>query len=1127
MASRPVSTTLRQLRRVLCARGSDQLSDEQLLSHFVEMREETAFAALVQRHGPMVLGVCRSVLHHAQDAEDACQATFLVLARKASAIDKRGSVASWLHGVAYRLALKSQAARKREHPAAASLRTCRSPMEELSWREVRQILHEELERLPQKYRLPLLLCYLEAQTQEEAAHQLGWSAGALKGMLDRGRNLLRRRLTRRGVALLAPLGIATLAPCVPVGLADATARAAVSFLQGQPAGAGVTAQAAALAQHGLKATLLTRGKAAVALVLVLGVLAAGATLAAYQAGQADPPATRQGNESATVGPAFPPINNQEEQKQQQARVDVYGDPLPAGAVARIGTTRLVLGRGGNHICPLVYTPDGKQLASCESGKLVRFWDTANGKELRRITCADGEIDDLLLAPDGKTAATTNLNSPVIRLWDSASGKLLRQLTAGKGGIYAASFSPDGKTFAAAGDQGMQFWDTGTWQATAHLATGPATSFVFVPGSPTLITAGDGIHWWNLETGKEIRRLNKKFRWYNRLIVSADGQRLAGVVEPNMLHLWKAADGEEVSRTAVGGPEGGIRCLCFSPDSQTLACCADEVGSGRQRSATLFLAADTGKQLRRWEKDIAVHGMAFSPDGKTLAQVAAHVIRLRDATTGKAALEVPHLPDYVMSVEFDQDGKTLVASCRNGHTSRWDPFSGKQLAPFQAPPQAFAGPAEMLLGAALTRGGKKAALVDAKGVLHVWESATGKAVCRIDNPPVGEDQAVFSPDGTLLVVKHKDDVIRLWDAVTGKPRCALPGFGRVRFPHAHAFSPDGRVLATAPSSLDETCIRLWDTATGKQQGQLTWSDPTEPTSLAFSPDGKYLLTAHSPTGKQEGNAEDICLRLWNLGTGRLLRRFAVTWGDIRSLAWSADGRTVAAAAYDTVVLWETATGQERGRFSGHQAWIWSLAISPDGCLLASGSQDYTALVWDLTGVCPDGKLAVRDLRAEEAEALWDQLADSDGVKAYRALWTMVAGARPALPFLAKRLRPVAAPDDERIARLIGDLDSKQFNVRTQASKELQQLGELAAPAMHQALAAKPSLEARLRLETLLDGLSKRPLSAEQLQMLRAVEVLEHVGSAEARQVLTALAQGAAGALQTREAKAALERLAKKL
>jgi WD40 repeat protein len=1001
-------------------------------------------------------------------------------------------------------------------------------MDELSWREVRQILHEELERLPEKYRLPLLLCYLEAQTQEEAAHQLGWSAGALKGMLDRGRNLLRRRLTRRGVALLVPLGIATLAPCIPAGLADATARAAVSFLQGQPPGAAVTAQAAALARHGLKATLLTRGKAAVALVLVLGVLAAGATLAAYQAGQADPPATRQSNEPATVGPAFQPNNNKEEQKQQpQARMDVYGDPLPAGAVARIGTTRLVLGRGGSHICPLVYTPDGKQLASCESGKLVRFWDTANGKELRRIVCADGDIDDLVLAPDGKTAATTNLNSPVIQLWDSASGKLLRQITAGKGGIYTASFSPDGKTFAAAVGQGIQFWDTATWQATRQLATGPATSFVFVPKSTTLITTGDGIRWWNLETGQEIRRLNKKLRWYNRLIVSPDGQRLAGVVEPNMLHLWKAADGEEVSRTVVGGPEGGVRCLCFSPDSQTLACGAEPVAGGRQSwSATLFLAADTGEQLRRWEKDIAVHGMAFSPDGKTLAQVAAHVIRLRDATTGKAALEVPHLPDYVMSVEFDQEGKTLVASCRNGHTARWDPLSGKQLSPFQAPPPAFVGPAEMLLAAALTQGGKKAALVDANGVLHVWESATGKAVCRIDNPPVGEDQAVFSPDGTLLVVKHQDDVIRLWDAVTGKPRCALPAFGRVRFPHAHVFSPDSRVLATAPSSLDETCIRLWDTATGKQRGQLTWSDPTEPTSLAFSPDGKYLLSAHSPTGKEKGSTGDVCLRLWDLATGRLLRRFPVAWGDIRSLAWSGDGRTVAAAAYDTVVLWETATGQERGRFAGHQAWIWSLAISPDGRLLASGSQDYTALVWDLTGVCPDGKLAVRDLRAEEVEALWGQLADKGGVKAYRALWTMVAGARQALPFLAKRLRPVAAPDHERIARLIGDLDSKQFNVRTQASRELQHLGELAAPAIHQALVAKPSLEARLRLETLLDGLSKRPLSAEQMQMLRAVEVLEHVGSPEARQVLQALAQGAAGALQTREAKAALERLARK-
>src|SRR5207253_996090 len=128
-----------------------------------------AFAILMQRHGAMVFGVCRSVLHHAQDAEDAAQATFLVLARKASSIRQKGSLASWLHGVAYRLAMKARAARSRIPQAPASDRPSPTPMDELIWRELRQVLHEEMGRLPERYRLPLILCYLEGQTQEEAA----------------------------------------------------------------------------------------------------------------------------------------------------------------------------------------------------------------------------------------------------------------------------------------------------------------------------------------------------------------------------------------------------------------------------------------------------------------------------------------------------------------------------------------------------------------------------------------------------------------------------------------------------------------------------------------------------------------------------------------------------------------------------------------------------------------------------------------------------------------------------------------------------------------------------------------------------------------------------------------------
>src|SRR5262249_33634011 len=190
MANRPMHSALGQFCKLLTAQQSSRLTDQQLLQRFVATREEAAFATLVERHGPMVLGVCRAVLRHAQDAEDACQATFLVLARNAASIRKPTSLAHWLHGVAYRLARRAKADRDRIYERRANDRSPPSPLDELTGRELRQILHEELAHLPERYRVPLILCYLEGKTQDEAARQLGWTAATLKGRVDRGRNLL-------------------------------------------------------------------------------------------------------------------------------------------------------------------------------------------------------------------------------------------------------------------------------------------------------------------------------------------------------------------------------------------------------------------------------------------------------------------------------------------------------------------------------------------------------------------------------------------------------------------------------------------------------------------------------------------------------------------------------------------------------------------------------------------------------------------------------------------------------------------------------------------------------------------------------------------------------------------------
>src|SRR5262249_51184927 len=282
---------LRHIRRLATAQSPSRHADGELLQQFIAGRDEAAFTALVQRHGAMVLGVCRSVLGHQQDAEDAFQATFLVLARKATAIRKRQSISSWLHGVAYRLALKAraQAGKRRAHVKLAERADPASAMDDLTWRELRGILHEELQRLPDKYRAPLLLCYWEGKTRDEAAEQLGWAKGTLKEQLERGRNLLRGRLTRRGLVPSATLFATLLSQsglqaAMSAGLVENTVTAALQFAAGKVAATG----AATLAQGVIHTMHVTQWVKTVLAVVLVAALGAGLGLVTRQALTAEP-----------------------------------------------------------------------------------------------------------------------------------------------------------------------------------------------------------------------------------------------------------------------------------------------------------------------------------------------------------------------------------------------------------------------------------------------------------------------------------------------------------------------------------------------------------------------------------------------------------------------------------------------------------------------------------------------------------------------------------------------------------------------------------------------------------------------------------------------------------------------
>jgi RNA polymerase sigma factor (sigma-70 family) len=275
--------------------GLESMTDEELLGRFLDRGDgggEAAFRALVVRHGPMVLGVCRHVLHEVHDAEDAFQATFLVLARKGGTIRDRRVLSRWLYEVAYRIAVRARthAVRRRTQERQGAEMSATAPEFDPEWTELRPILHEEVNRLPEKYRTPVVLCYLEGKTNEEVARLLDWPVGTVKGRLSRARDLLRSRLSRRGVAISAAfIGVflsqkRLLADEVPTVLVDATVRNAMLVAKWQVAGTdGASTSPGPQANAPKPSRRLLRVVIASAVVIVVAYTLAGLTVLASSA----------------------------------------------------------------------------------------------------------------------------------------------------------------------------------------------------------------------------------------------------------------------------------------------------------------------------------------------------------------------------------------------------------------------------------------------------------------------------------------------------------------------------------------------------------------------------------------------------------------------------------------------------------------------------------------------------------------------------------------------------------------------------------------------------------------------------------------------------------------------------
>jgi RNA polymerase sigma factor (sigma-70 family) len=612
MASGQPSGIVRHLRRVALLQDGGGLTDGQLLECFLTRHDEAAFEALVRRHGAMVLGVCRRVLRNTHDAEDAFQTTFLVLVRKARSIDQRELVGNWLYGVAYRAALEAKAARRRVRERQVNvLPEPEAVAEADAWRELRPVLDSELDRLPDKYRVPVVLCDLEGRTRRDVARQLGIPVGTLSGRLTTARRLLARRLARHGLALSGGALVAVLsqeaAPACSPALVHVTVQSAARLAAGQAPAGLISVKVAALVEGVLKTMLLTKLKIALVVVLLASSLAGAVALFAPEAANGQTNARK----AAALQPAAREVGEQHVVVNWKERLVINspGDQETNGGVA--------------------FAPDGKTLAVgyAHGAKIL---EVATGREL--VTLPSRACGSITFSPDGKTVAQGHmLEGRTVTLADAASGQVQAELKGYTMFACSLAFAPDGKTLATGGDV-VRLWDLATRKELRPFKSSGAREHgvygvAFSPDGKKLASAEGSdktVIVWDVATGKEIRTFKGHTQYVIAVAFSPDGKTVASGGGEGVIRLWDLETGKE--RAAIKGTTAGFQSLAFSPDGTLLA----SAGYGEDKSVKLWDVA-SGKEIANLTAHTdLLRGLAFSRDGTLLATAGEDALRIWEA-----------------------------------------------------------------------------------------------------------------------------------------------------------------------------------------------------------------------------------------------------------------------------------------------------------------------------------------------------------------------------------------------------------------------------------------------------------------------------------------------------------------
>jgi WD40 repeat protein len=761
----------------------------------------------------------------------------------------------------------------------------------------------------------------------------------------------------------------------------------------------------------------------------------------------------------------------------QDRFDWFGDRLPSGVAARIGSVRwreldanrllafspdgklLASGDasrvavweadtgksvtvfrvlGSVTVQALAFSPDSRYLAASFKNEGLRIWDLSSGQE-QRVPPEDGTGTFLAFAPDSKSLF---VGGPLhITQRDRATLALLRRTTHFFGSMALA---PDGRTIAAFLQRGrnspLLLLDTTEGTSRNTTPVGPLGVLAFSPDGKTLAVVRDeDITLWDLTTEEVLQT------WPSQPLNPDDSHAPTFAPEGKTLAAhgcyWSIPDGTLLGR--IPSESGDVVSLVFAPDGKSVALCGS-----RQPAAIERWTTGIPRRLGDPAAPVgAIQAIGFSPSGKLLATGSGDgTIRVHEARTGQPLVCIPTQRNQFQHLIFSPD-ETLLADI-SGDIRIWDIATGEQLA--ECPGRENVA----ILGAAFTRDGRSLVCVDPIGVAHAWEVATGKELWsqRASAPPTA---AGTTRDGTLFAIVS-----------------------------------DGELL-------------LWDVQTRRARSILENGLPLESRKVSppiFSPDGKLLLAGSG---------------LWDVPTGRLLRPLNDPDSPLtraRKLALSADGRNILASAYgDRAGVWEIASGSERLPLP-HLA-VRGGTFAPDGKSAAIYDENSLVIVWDTMPQAtapPETALP----------GLWDDLAGS-APGAFQAIQSLRAAGSTGVAFLGERQKPARFGKAD-LARLIDQLDDDDFDVRERATVDLGRLGSLALGALRETARNKDKPEAASRARTLLQEMPTTP-PGDLLRSSRVIEALEQIGTTEARKVLERLAGGAEGAPETEYAQAALRRM----